>query len=338
MLSVAYHEKYSEYDLGEGHPFLKDKPKETLKFLKEKGIELKILTPEIVEEEIILKVHSKKYLERVKKLSKDGGFLSLDTPVKKGIYDIARLSVGGTILISEEEDNYGVNLLGGFHHAGKNHSSGFCFLNDIAIAIEFLKERNKAKKFLVIDTDVHHGNGTQEIFYDRNDILKISIHQDGRTLYPGTGFINEIGEGIGRGYNINIPLPPLTCTKEYIFAFEEIVPKIAEQFSPEIIFWQSGVDTHHSDPLANLQLTLDAYYILGKKVKEITEKTAKKLVICLGGGYNPKICAKAYYNIISPFVNGGEEKEEEINGWNFNEIRQIVKRVKKELEEYWDLD
>ena len=265
MFAIVYHEDYNKYDFGLNHPLIGDKPKKTMDFFKQKNIlrNIKIIEPKKASEEDLLRVHNPLYIKRVKQLSSSGGMLALDTPVPKGIYDIARLVTGGTIQAGKssfEGMEVTINPLAGFHHASKGFSSGFCFFNDVAIVIEYLREKYKVERFLIIDLDVHHANGTQEIYYDDPTVLNISFHQDGRTLYPGTGSLEKIGRDSGEGYTVNLPLLPGTGSASYLMAFDELVPALVKQFQPEIIIYQSGVDTHHSDPLANLQLVYQTYY------------------------------------------------------------------------------
>ena len=341
MLAVAYHDDYSKYNLGETHPLLGDKPKRTLEFLMNKNVRMNIFEPEPVTYEALLAVHSKGFVEEIKNLSESGGMLAVDTPAPKGIYDTARTACGGTKIMGVkvmEKFFCGVNLLGGFHHAGVDNASGFCFFNDIAVAVEYLRKKYDIKRFLVVDLDVHHCNGTQEIYYKNSSVLVVSMHQDGRTLYPGTGFIDEIGEDNGKGFNVNIPLPPGTGNEGYLYAFDEIIPGIAEQFIPEIIFYQSGVDTHHFDPLANLNLTFDIYHDLGKRMKDIATNTCKKLVVCLGGGYNLEQSVKSYYNIVSGILGLNDfVSEKEIPDRRMNDVKNVVSQVKKKLADYWSV-
>ena len=341
MIVFSYHEKYNEYDLGQDHPLIGDKPRKTLDFFKEKKLtdELDIFKPAEAKEEDLLKVHTKEFIEKIKQLSREGGYLSIDTPAPKGIYDVARLAVGGSILAGKklfEGYNIAVNPLGGFHHAGVNHSSGFCFFNDIAIAIEVLKEKYDIKRIAIIDLDVHHANGTQEIFYKRNDVLLISFHQDGRTLYPGTGFVNETGEKKGEGYTINMPFPRGAGDESYRYAFLEIIPKIVKQFAPQLIIYQSGVDTHHSDPLANILLTYPTYYFFAEEIRKLSEETCKKLLVLFGGGYNSRASIYAYYNIMCGLMKKNDIiNEKTVRDVRLDETKKTVNELKQTMSCYW---
>ena len=351
MFALIYHEDYNKYDLGVDHPLIGNKPRKTMDFFKEKGLldTIDVFTPKKATEKDLLRVHEKQYVDHVKQLSKTGGWLASDTPAPVGIYEYARLAAGGTILAGEKLfDGYKctVNPLGGFHHASKGHSSGFCFFNDIAVVIEYLREKKKLNRFAIIDLDVHHGNGTQDIYVADPTVLNISFHQDGRTLYPGTGALEMIGRDDGEGYTVNLPLPPGTATGSYVMAFDELVPPLIEQFKPEVIMYQCGVDTHHSDPLANLKLTYQAYYHLAVKVHEISRKTCDKLLVLFGGGYQSDACVKSYYNVMCGLLGKKEYfKEEEIPDLEIDiykdpygsQIDDIVYELKQKLKPYWQL-
>lgn len=341
--AIVYHEDFNKYDLGTDHPLIGDKPKNIMAFLKGKDVlsEFQVFTPKKATEADLLRVHTPTYVEHIKKLSQTGGWLSEDTPAPKGIFEIASLATGGSMNAGEklfEGFEIGVNPLGGFHHASKGHSSGFCFFNDIAVTIEYLRQHHHLKRFMIIDVDVHHGNGTQDIYIDDKTVLNLSFHQDGRTLYPGTGSVETIGRDDAAGYTINLPFPPGTGGASYLKAFEEIVPPITKQFKPEIILYQSGVDTHHADPLADLNLTYQTYYHLAKQVASLSSETCQKLLVLMGGGYNSVACIKSYYNVISGLLQTEEYLEEaEIPDTDPGAVRNVISQLKQTLGEFWAL-
>ena len=343
MIGIVYHKDYSKYDLGSDHPLVGDKPKKTMEFFKEKGLmkEIEQFTAKKAKEEDLLRVHGEFYIKKVKSLSEKGGFLSYDTPAPIGIFDIALIPTGGTIMAGEKLfEGYScmANPLAGFHHASINSSSGFCFFNDVAIGIEYLREKFKLQRFLIIDLDVHHFNGTQDIYYEDPSVLNISFHQDGRTLYPGTGQIDQIGRYSGEGFTVNLPLPPGTGNESYLYAFNELIPKLTEQFDPEIIIYESGVDTHHTDPLASLSLTHQIYYHFGKEIMNLSNKTCEKLLILFGGGYNSLSSVYSYYNIMCGVMGKKDYiKEEEIKDANLEIVKALVEELKKNLTDHWEL-
>jgi len=341
--AFVYHEDFNKYDLGTDHPLIGDKPRSARDFLVANGLlsHFDILTPTPASYDDLLRVHAPEYLKHVQYLSANGGWLSTDTPAPKGIFEVASLATGGTMMAADKLfDGYHltVNPLGGFHHACKASSSGFCFFNDIAVAIEYLRHKRKIQRFLIIDLDVHHSNGTQDIYYEDPTVLNISMHQDGRTLYPGTGDVDAIGRGPGEGYTVNLPLPPGTGSTSYLKAFYEIIPPLTMQFSPEIILYQSGVDTHHADPLADLNLTLQTYHILATQVARLSKETCNRLAVLFGGGYNSDSCIQAYSNIVSGLL--GEKNvltEPETRDADPDAVDTMLLDLKQRLGDYWEL-
>jgi len=340
---ITYHKDYNQYDLGLNHPLVGDKPKITMELFKEKNImkEIQLFEPEKATEKDLLRVHDQEYINKVKKLSKTGGMIASDTPAPIGIYDIARIPTGGTKLAGEKLfQNFEImaNPLAGFHHASRRYTSGFCFFNDVAVVIEYIREKYNKKRFLIVDLDVHHANGTQEIYFEDPTVLNISFHQDGRTLYPGTGAIDKIGKNIGKGYTVNLPLPRYTGNKSYLNAFDSIIPTLSKQFKPELIIYQCGVDTHHSDPLADLSLTYQVYYQFGKRIQKISSTTCNKLLVLFGGGYNSYSSVKSYYNIMCGLLEKKEYfKEKKIEDKRTKDVEKIVKTLKKNLSQYWNI-
>jgi acetoin utilization protein AcuC len=197
------------------------------------------------------------------------------------MFESERLKVGSAVQAAEllvaGECQTAFSYSGGLHHGGPDFASGFCVFNDAAVAINYLLAQGKRVAY--IDIDVHHGDGVQNAFYNSDRVLTISLHQDGRTLFPGTGFEDETGVDSGIGYNVNVPLPPLTGDAEYVFAFEQIVPPLVQRFEPDIIVSQLGVDTHFRDPLANLALTTEGQSKIFKSLNNICP-----LWLALGGG------------------------------------------------------
>ncbi len=343
MIGIVYDEDYNKYDLGLDHPLIGDKPRRTMEFFKEKNLlkEIKIFNPKKATVSDLLRVHEKVYIEKIKNSSKTGGILTFDTPIPVGIFDIALLVTGGTMLAGDKLFNgfqKMVNPLAGFHHASRSTSSGFCFFNDIAVTIEYIRKKYNVKRFEIIDLDVHHANGTQEIYYSDPTVLKISFHQDGRTLYPGTGSMEKIGKEEGEGYNINFPFPPGTSEKNYIKVFDEIIPTLTNQFKPELIIYQSGVDTHYSDPLADINLSYQTFYYLSKKIYELSKNLSDKLLVLFGGGYNGEAAKFCYYNIMCGLMEKFDIIKEEIyKDINSNLIDNLIDDFKKIIHPYWEI-
>jgi acetoin utilization protein AcuC len=252
----------------------------------------KVLEPKPLDEELLYLFHTREYIELLKKGAKgefttemlSAGLGTGDNPIFPSMYTLPLHAAGGTqmgaTLLLNNEARFVFNPIGGFHHAGKDHASGFCYINDIAVSITDLIR--KGQRIAYIDIDAHHGNGVQDAFYDTDRVLKISFHESGETLYPGSGFEFEVGAGRGRGYNVNVPLNAETDDEVYLYAFESVVPLLIESFKPDIVFAVIGGDTHRTDPLAHLNLTSNGYSALVGIINDISPK-----ILAMGaGGYN----------------------------------------------------
>ena len=303
-----------------------------------------IVLPIKASKQYVLKVHSEELIKSIKKLSESGGgMIAPDTIVSSKSYEVALLAVGGAIkalnLILSNEYNKAFALIRPpGHHASYNRAKGFCLFNNIAITVKEALDRG-LKRIMILDWDAHHGDGTQSIFYDNPNVLYISTHQDGRTLYPGTGFIDEIGEGEGEGYNVNIPLPPKTNGPMVIRAVNEIVIPIAEQFKPEIIMVSAGYDAHYADLISDLNFTTITYYKLASIVRELAEKYCNgRVLIVLEGGYHLKYMPISIVNTLCGLLNEEEEHRENefITSPSIERyIELLIKRIKKILSKYW---
>ena len=215
-----------------------------------------------------------------------------DCPVFWRMYEYITLACGASLtgarLILEGESDVVFNPAGGFHHAGPKKASGFCFVNDIVLAAMLLTEAKK--RVLILDLDVHHCDGVQHAFYERNDIMTISLHESGKTLFPGTGFENEIGRGKGEGYSVNIPLPVGTDDAAYDNIFKEAVLPLIDTFNPDIFIMELGMDALSGDPLAHLNLTNNSYADIINKIL----KMGKPILATGGGGYNVEATVRGW--------------------------------------------
>jgi acetoin utilization protein AcuC len=309
---LTFHEKYKQYDLGEGHPFRGDRFQNAMRFFQEQHLfdrpEISIVTPKPASTEDLLRVHERGYVKSIFRLAQERKSYDFETPVTPEILEAALLIVGGAIEcgkhILEGKAKRAVSIGGGYHHAGRSYGGGFCLINDIAILIEHLRTSYNVKRFLVLDYDVHFGNGTSDIYYRDPTVLYISLHQDPRTIYPGTGFTGQIGEGKGEGYNVNVPLPPGTGDKTYLHALNEIFVPLAEEFKPEIIIANGGSDPHFADMLGNLSLTVQGFFDLSRLIKKTAENACDgRLVLIPGSGYNPRVLPPCWYALIAGMTN-----------------------------------
>jgi acetoin utilization protein AcuC len=246
------------------------------------------------------KFHSARYLHALKTAAEgrwdvealNMGLGTLDCPVFEGMYDYAVLAVGGTLtaakLILSGSADVAFNPSGGFHHAHPESASGFCYINDVALACIILAEEKK--KVLYFDVDVHFADGVAYAFYDRRDVMTISFHESPRTLFPGTGFENEIGSGRGRGYCVNVPLPVGTYDQAYMKAFNQIAVPLMAAYNPDVIVFELGADALANDPLAHLYLTNNVYVDIINHLLSLN----KPILMTGGGGYNVPNTVRAW--------------------------------------------
>ena len=228
--ALIYCDEYDKYNFGKGHPFQPIRLKLTIDLMEEMNLlhsdRVSCHTPKMASEEDLLTVHSEEYVDMIKRMSRVGKGLvdTGDTPIVKGVYEATRFIVGGSILgadlIMTGEVNHAFNPGGGLHHAGKEEGKGFCIFNDIAVATRHLQRNHGVKRVAIIDIDGHHGDGTQEIFYEES-LLTISFHRI--DIYPLSGYISEMGRGDGKGYKVNVPLSQGTDHDSFLYAFEEVV-------------------------------------------------------------------------------------------------------------------
>ncbi len=290
-----------------------------MEFLKEKKVledpNYKLIKPRKTTLDQLKYVHDESLIKEVKEVSelseKTGRIqnLDMDTSVSSKTYEASLCSVGGNLQAIDEILNG--NIKNGFalvrppgHHSNSHKCAGFCIFNNIAIAAEYLFREKNVKKVAIIDWDCHHGNGTQDIFYngsksENGDLIMFNSHQDGRTLYPGSGFIGEIGKGKGEGKIINYPMPPKAADDVIKIFFNEIVLPICQEFKPEFILISAGFDTHWSDDLTYMGWTYQAPAIYLKLIREIAKEFAnERILITLEGGYQVDKQARAVYNCL----------------------------------------
>jgi acetoin utilization protein AcuC len=307
--AVLYSERYLEYDFGEDHAFQNIRIQLAYELMRSEGVvdgPADAVAPEPAAEEDLLLVHEPRYVDAVKELSAhprseayEWGLGPGDNPIFPGMYDAAALQVGGTIeaceAVAKGRRPRGYNLGGGFHHAMPARASGFCIFNDVAVGLARLLKARLVDRVLYLDIDAHHGDGVQEIFYDDPRVLTVSLHEDGRFLFPGTGFPEDVGRGKGKGYAANVPLPPYTRDASYLYAFEEIVPPLARAYAPDLIFTQTGADAYFTDPLAHLKLTTRTYEGVARTVAALSkELCGGRWASATGGGYDMAACARVW--------------------------------------------
>ena len=280
---------YQNHDTGDGHPEKIDRVTAIIdNFKKLNNNKLIWKKPSMVDKSLLIKTHSLKYINFVKESfpTKGFSFLDGDTIVSPGSKEATNDAVGSIITAidgvqNKEFKNAFCAVRPPGHHAEKNKAMGFCIYNNVAVGANYLIEKYKYNKIAIIDFDVHHGNGTQDIFYNNEKVLYISTHQ--YPYYPGSG--TELEKG--KFNNIfNIPLEAGTSSEEYLNAYEHVLKKIKE-FKPEFILFSAGFDAHKDDPLAQLKLTSNDFYLITKRTLELSKHFCKgKVVSILEGGYD----------------------------------------------------
>jgi acetoin utilization protein AcuC len=299
-----YSPRLEEYSYPPEHPFNTVRAKKVREILNSmellSGNGRSEAAPEPTERVVLKKFHSARYLRALKAAAEGHwssealrmGIGTSDCPVFEGLYDYAVLAVGATLtaakLILSSSADAAFNPSGGYHHAGSERASGFCYINDVALACMIFAEAGK--KVLYLDVDVHHGDGVAYAFYDRSDVLTVSLHQDPRTLFPGTGFVDEVGTDQGKGYCVNVPLPIGTYDQAYMKAFEAIVPPLITAFDPDVFVFELGADALAGDPLANLYLTNNVY----ADIINCLLGFDKPILMTGGGGYNVENTVRAW--------------------------------------------
>ncbi len=294
--ALLWDDKFAQYNLGPQHPLRPVRVKLTHDLIQAKGIiDGKIVAveaPRVATRAELLLFHTEDYIRTVKKASDRGeGLLDLgDTPAFKGCYEATSLVVGASLqacdLVMKTEYAHTFNPSGGLHHAHPERASGFCIFNDPAIVIGYLKKNYNVKRLLYLDIDAHHGDGVMYGYYDDPAVLDIDFHENGRYIFPGTGFPTETGDGKAKGLKVNIPLLPGTGDEAFLRGFESIVPPLVRRFKPEIILVQCGADGHDNDLLANLRLTTRTYREVIDTVHELAhEHSSGRLILFGGAGY-----------------------------------------------------
>ncbi len=265
--------------------------------------------------EAVTLVHPFDYYERLKTAVEAGGArLDPDTYAKPDSLKIALQGLGGLLAITDKVlegayDNGFAIIRPPGHHARPDTAMGFCLFANVAIATEWAKKHHGIQKVLIVDFDVHHGNGTQEIFYEDLNVMYMSTHQ--RPLYPGTGALEETGAGSARGSTINIPLPAQTGDEDYLKVFKKILTPIALEFNPELIFVSAGYDAHWMDPIGGMNLTVSGFdAIMLEILSWAAQCTNHKLVAALEGGYNTDALAHCVLNSVK-LLQSPETKPED---------------------------
>ncbi|MSN25468.1 MAG: acetoin utilization protein AcuC [Geobacter sp.] len=302
--ALIYSPLFGNFNYGDEHPFKLQRNRLAYELFDAYGLlnlpNMEIRDCKPISEELLLTFHDPAYIARLREFSDSEepradfryGLGDAECPVFKGLYDCAALGAGATFeavrLVEEEGFEIAFNLAGGWHHAHRAKASGFSYINDAVLAINWLVERGR--RVVYLDIDAHHGDGVQEGFYDSDQVLTISLHESGIYFYPGTGFEDEIGEGRGKGYSVNVPLIAHTDDALFMKAFDEVAYPLIAAYNPDIIVAQIGADTFRTDPLTRLEITTHSYSYIMRKLRALKIPW----VALGGGGYDMMNTARAW--------------------------------------------
>ena len=297
--ALIWNDERIHYDFGPDHPLKPVRVELTVDLIRACGLTDPARVPTLPRAAFttddVLRLHAEDYVEVVRQLSANPnprgnmryGLGLGDNPVFAGMHEasleVCGASVGAAEAVWSGTVDHAFNPAGGLHHAMPDRAAGFCIYDDPAFAIDWLL-RNGAGRVAYVDVDTHHGDGVQAFFYDDPRVLTISLHESGRYLFPGTGFVDEIGVGDARGTSLNVPLPPSTPGEVYLAAFDAVVPDALDAFGPDVVVTQLGCDTHVTDPLAHLALTTDDYQALARRLHGLAHRHAEGRWVAVGGG------------------------------------------------------
>ena len=293
-VGFVYDPRYLGHEMGPGHPESPDRLRAICAQLQTSGTwsRLHQVAPRRAERQWIEIIHRASYVESLERRSPAKGYASLDpdTSMSPGTLDAAYLATGGALaavdaIMNGDIDQAFCAVRPPGHHAETDRAMGFCFFNSVAIAARYIQQHYGLKRVLIVDWDVHHGNGTQHVFYDDDSVLFFSTHQF--PFYPGTGGAMETGEGRGKGLTINVPLSGGQGDDEYRAVFQKVLVPAADTFQPEFVVISAGFDAHRDDPLASMDLTEKGYGELTSMVASIAKNfSSGRILACLEGGYH----------------------------------------------------
>ncbi|MFW5919751.1 MAG: histone deacetylase family protein [Halanaeroarchaeum sp.] len=308
-MRFGFNETCLEHDPGPRHPENPDR----LRAIREQLADddsVEYVTPPPASESAVASVHTRGYVDELKEfIASGGGNWDPDTAATETTWDAALASAGLAVWSAEEalegasghETPFALGRPPG-HHATPDDAMGFCFFNNAGIAAQYALDSLDADSVAILDWDVHHGNGTQDMFYDRGDVFYASIHEDG--LYPGTGDIDETGEGEGEGTTLNVPLPAGAGDPEYDATITELVGPSIEAFDPDLLIVSAGFDAHRHDPISRMHVTEGGFAVLTDRVRAIAESTGAALSIVLEGGYGLDTLAEGVTAVHEVFEGG----------------------------------
>ncbi len=336
--AVVVDPEYLKHEPGEFHPERPERIRALLDLAEKLDNQrFEILRPKAATRSVIESLHGAEYVKLVESTSKTNQYaLDGDTITCRDSFGVGLLAVGGflrlldSIAAGESQNGFALVRPPG-HHALRNRAMGFCLFNTIAIGAYHLKNAYGAKRVMIMDWDVHHGNGTQDAFYEDPSVLFISTHQF--PYYPGTGAVNEVGQNAGEGYTINIPLPAGCADAEYLRVFQEVVVPAAKEFEPEWILVSAGFDPHRRDPLGGMEVTEAGFAGMARLLLRLADQYAGgKIAFLLEGGYD----LAALQNSVAAVLETLQQKSLPVENAKpgGDKIEPVIRRVLQVREKY----
>lgn len=363
-VAVLYQEALKEYDFGSGHPFHGDRYAAFMHFLKNRlpsDSHYQILGAPAAGEEDLRLICDQDYIDFVREYYHAMAFgwqgyyegipryLSNDNrPIGNPgeIEHAARLIIGqarqAADLVQSGQFKKVISVGGGMHHAKQRFGEGFCIYNDVAFTALYLVEKYKLERVLVLDTDAHAGNGTAEYLRANPNVLLIDIHQDPQTIYPGTGFVQDVGADSAKGLTVNLAMPVHAGNASYLRAFEEIILPITQEYKPQVIIRCGGSDPHFNDGLTYLGMTAAGFKVMGSKVREMAEVCDGKQIDLIASGYNPHVLPHVWLSLLAGVAAWPITVEEPVpvpSQFEYDLVleatEQMINEVKHFQEPYW---
>jgi acetoin utilization deacetylase AcuC-like enzyme len=329
--AVYYHPLFLEHETGE-HPENKKRVIVAKRALEESGLDLEWITPEPAPVSAIARVHTQDYIETIREVAQNGGgWMDADTVVSPKSYDAALLAAGAGLMAVERALETGqesfllVRPPG--HHACRSRAMGFCLFNNIAIAASHAVAELGVERVLIVDWDVHHGNGTQEAFYGDPHVLFYSMHQAGH--YPGTGMVRDVGSGEGAGFTVDVPLQEGSGDGAVKLAFESLVLPLARAFRPGLILVSAGYDPQEGDILGGLCFSQDAFQWMAASLTEVCQELGAAGPVCfLEGGYVPEMAAASIVATVKGLQGNKPQFEKAASADEKADIREALEEAK----------
>ena len=339
--AIVTDRRYLKHFAGRSHPERPERVEVMIQMAEGlKRDHLQFRTPREATLDEVALCHRPEYIALVERSSHLDRFdFDPDTHTSRDSYKTALLAAGGVLTAAEAvldgaAENAFAMVRPPGHHALASRAMGFCFFNNVAITAEWLIRHKGLKRVMVIDWDLHHGNGTQDIFYDSSEVLYTSTHQFPH--YPGTGSMQEVGAGEGLGFTVNAPMPAEYGDPEYLRIFDELIIPIGRAFKPQFILVSAGFDCHWRDPLGEMQVTEDGFTQMMRRIKRLAaECCAGKIVAALEGGYNLEAIANSGAAVIDELGREADEHPHAASGGE--RVLPIIERARKGVGQYWNL-